>query len=231
MTPSFYKANSRELIRSNVPKLIFIGLIYIIITSILGELQFRLPAPVGIYGQLRTGLITVEQFTGSIRPYGLFLSLILGISLPVISIGYQCYCLKIVRNQKGEYTDLMTGFSIFTKVIGISIITTIIIFLWSLLLFFPGLIAYYKFRQAYFILLDDPSKGIMQCINESKQLMHGKKVDLFLLDISFIGWYLLDVLVLTFVIPVFSIVSIWLTPYYGLTQAAYYNNLIKEVTV
>ena len=231
MTPSMLKINSRELIFKNAPKLILVGLVYLVVITLISELQFRLPAPIGIYQQLRTGMITVEQFSASIRRSGLFLAFMLGIMMPAISIGYKSYCLKIVRKQEGDYYDLLAGFGIFIKVISISFITTVIIAFWSLLFIFPGIIAYYKYRQAYYILLDDPSKGVFHCINESKHIMSGKKIELFLIDISFFTWYLLNVMVLSFVIPIFPIVSIWLTPYYGLSQAAYYDYIMKEVSV
>ena len=232
MTPVLLKARSRELIRANVPKLFLVGLVYIIITTFISELQFRLPAPINIYRDFfQTGEMTPDQFLGSIRTSGIILAFLLGIMLPSVSIGYKSYCLKIVRKSDGDFADLLNGFSMFIKVIGISLVTTIIIAFWSLLLIFPGVIAFYKYRQAYYILLDDPTKGVFHCIFESGHLMYGKKVDLFLIDISFIGWYFLNVLVLSFVIPVFPIVSIWLTPYYGLTQAAYYDHIVKEVSV
>ena len=231
MTPTELKQNSRELIIKNAPKLLLVGLVYIIVTTLISELQIRLPAPINIYQELRTGMITVEQFSASIRPSGLFLAFILGIMLPTISIGFKNYCLKIIRKQEGDYYDLLAGFGMFIKVIFISLVITVLVAFWSLLFIFPGIIAYYKYRQAYFILLDDPTKGVFHCINESKLLMSGKKIELFLIDISFAGWYLLNVMALSFLIPVFPIVSIWLTPYYGLTQAAYYDFIMKEVSV
>ena len=231
MTPSMLKMNSRELIRTNAPKIILVGLVYIIATTFISELQFRLPAPVGIYQQLRLGQITIEQFYNSFRTYGILLSLMLGLMLPTVSIGYKCYCLNIVRKKEGDYKDLLSGLQMFTKVISLSVVITVIVMFWSLLFIFPGIVAFYKYRQAYYILLDDPSKTIMHCIYESRHLMHGRKIELFLIDVSFFSWYILNTLVLSFVIPFFPIVSIWLTPYYGLTQAAYYNSLLKEVTV
>jgi len=231
MTSVELKMNSRQLIRANMPKLILVGLVYIVVTAFISELQFRLPAPVGIYQQLRLGQITIEQFYNSFRTYGLLLSLMLGLMLPAVSIGYKNYCLKIVRKQDGDYKDLLFGLGMFTKVISLSVVITVIVMFWSLLFFIPGIIAYYKYRQAYYILLDDPSKGIIHCIYESRHIMNGKKIELFLVDLSFLSWYILNTLVLSFVIPVFPIVSIWLTPYYGLTQATYYNNLLKEIAV
>lgn len=44
----------------------------------------------------------------------------------------------------------------------------IFVMLWSLLFWFPGIIAYYRYSQAFYILAENPEKGIMDCINESK---------------------------------------------------------------
>ena len=231
MTSAMLKANARELIKANAPKLFFVAAIYLIIITFLSELQFRLPAPINIYEELRTGIITIQQFSDSIRSNGLLLALLLEIMSPTITIGFKAYCLKTVRKQEADYKDLLTGFSIFLKVISLSIITSILITLWSFLFFFPGIAAYYRYRLAYYILLDDPSKSVMKCISESKHLMRGKKVELFLIDLSFFPWNILNILVLSYIIPIFPIVSIWLTPYYGLSQATYYENIIKQVAV
>ena len=97
----------------------------------------------------------------------------------------------------------------------------------------PGIIASYRYRLAYYILIDDPGKGALQCINESKLMMHGKKLDLLTIDISFIGWYILD-LAVVFIIPspiALPIVSIWLSPYLGLTRAAFYEDQITKIAV
>ena len=231
MTPAQLKSASRDLIRVNTPKIFIVGLVYIIITTFISELQFRLPAPITIYEQLRLGYITIDQFSESIRTSGLILSLSLGIMLPSVSIGFKSYCLKLTRKLDGDYKDLLTGFSMFLKVISLSITTTVLVMFWTMIFVFPGIIAYYKYRQAYYILLDDPAKSVMHCIHESKRLMNGKKMELLLVDLSFLGWYVLNIIVLSFIIPIFPVFSIWITPYYGLTQAAFYNNLLKEVTV
>jgi len=161
MTPGMLKMESRDLIRANAPKLILVGLVYIIVITFISELQFRLPAPVGIYQQLRLWEITIEQFYNSFRTYGLLLSFMLGLMLPTVTIGYKCYCLKIVRKQEGDYKDLLFGLGMFTKVISLSVVITVIVMFWSILFIFPGIVAYYKYRQAYYILLDDPTKTIM----------------------------------------------------------------------
>ena len=55
----------------------------------------------------------------------------------------------------------------------------------------PGIIAALRYSQAFYILADDPSKNIMQCISESRDMMMGNKSKLFRLLLSFIGWGIL----------------------------------------
>ena len=68
---------------------------------------------------------------------------------------------------------------------------SIFIMLWTILLIVPGIIATLRYSQAFYILADDPSKGVMQCLKESKEMMKGNKAKLFCLELSFIGWCLL----------------------------------------
>ena len=154
-------------------------------------------------------------------------------SQPVVDVGFIRYCLNIKREQDGDYKDLLDGFNFFLKIILIRFLTNLFISLWSMLFLFPGIVASYRYRQAFYILLDDPGKSVLQCINESKQMMYGRKLDLLILDLSFIGWYILDILVI-YMIPVpfaVPVVSIWISPYVGLTRAAFYDELIAGVAV
>ncbi|MDR2569748.1 MAG: DUF975 family protein [Oscillospiraceae bacterium] len=235
MQGSVLKAGARKLIFDNSPKLLFISLVYVFLATVVSWLSFRLPGSLNMQ-DINSRLISGELpgfgiiYTG-FRPIGAFLALLLLLLQPVLDVGFMSICLKTGRIQAADYKDLFDGFLFFTKVISIFIITVILIFLWSLLLFIPGIIASYKYRQAYYILLDDPNKSALQCINESRLLMHGHKLDLFLLDISFIGWYLLDLVVimlipLPFAVPV---VSVWLAPYIGLSRAAFYDEKVENI--
>ncbi len=101
-------------------------------------------------------------------------------------------------------------------------------FLWSLLLVVAGIVAYYSYRQAFFILLDNPELGALDCIRQSKRMMDGHKTDLFMLDLSFIGWFIVDYAVeMLATLPLFSI---WLAPYVRVTRAAFYDMLKTKKT-
>ena len=232
------KSDARNLMRDNSPKIIFVSIIFIFLSEIMSELQFRLPGTSSAYEQYLQRLAAGElQNIGTIysylRPSGVPLAFLLWLLSSVLDVGFKSYCLKITRRQNGEYKDLFDGFLVVWKILLIRILTIVLVALWSLLFIIPGIVAFYRYRQAWYILLDDPQKSALQCISESKRLMQGRKLDLFLLDLSFIGWSFLNYLILLLLPLPFSlpIVMIWLAPYYGLTCAAYYNQLTNLLAV
>ena len=91
------------------------------------------------------------------------------------------------------------GFEHFLKTFVLLILEGVLIFLQLLLLVIPGIVAAYRYSQAFYIMADDPSKGPMQCIRESKYMMNGNKMKLFMLELSFIGWIILAVLPTAFI--------------------------------
>ena len=69
------------------------------------------------------------------------------------------------------------------------------------------------------MLLEHPEMGVMACIRESKRLMAGRKGELFVMDLSFIGWTILTII---------PFVSIFVTPYMQTTFAAYYLAVVED---
>jgi uncharacterized membrane protein len=187
------------------------------------------------YEQVASGNFTsIIQYL-SLSPGAVALVAAISILLTVIRVGFMSYSLKTSRNEEANYKDMFNGFYFLGKVVLLDITINILVLFFSVLLIFPGIIAAYSLRQSYYLLLDDPDKNVLQCLRESRQLMQGMKMELFLLDLSFIGWNILDTLVSTsllFVAPIpLPLVSIWLTPYIHVTYATYYNRLITNLTL
>jgi len=218
--------------KENAPKLFFVSALFVVITTVMSELEYRLPGTSSAYFRYIEQIAygephSAELLLSYLTPYGVILALFLILVRPVIEVGFRSYCLKTSRALGGDYKDVLDGFAFTMKVIMLFIITSIFIMLWSLLFIIPAIPAYYRYRLAYYILLDDPSKSPLECINESKRLMDGHKLDLFLIDLSFIGWYVFSLSV-SILIPLpfaFPIVSVWLSPYHGLALAMYYDRL------
>ena len=70
--------------------------------------------------------------------------------------------------------------------------------LWSLLFFLPGLVYGYKMFLVPYLLAENPYMNKKRAIQLSKVLTKGEKLRIFLLQLSFIGWLLLEGLVAGF---------------------------------
>ena len=100
-------------------------------------------------------------------------------------------------------------------------LTGFFVFLWTLLLFIPGVIKSLAYSMVPYILNDYPELSASQAINLSKKMMKGHKFDLFCLLLSFIGWSILNIFTL-------GIGTLWLYPYAYTSMAAFYQDVKKE---
>lgn len=92
-------------------------------------------------------------------------------------------------------------------------------FFWSLLFIIPGIVKAYEYRMIPYLLADNPQMTKEQAFAESKQMMKGQKWRTFVLDLSFIGWFLVAVLTLD-IVGIFYVM-----PYVDETHAALYETL------
>ena len=95
---------------------------------------------------------------------------------------------------------------------------SLVVGLLTLLLIIPGVIASMAFYLTPYILKDNPELSILDALRLSRKMMHGHKMQLFCLQLSFIGWGLLNLLTL-------GIGTLWLLPYMTTTMAAFYQDL------
>lgn len=65
------------------------------------------------------------------------------------------------------------------------------IFLWSLLLVVPGIIKHYEYLMVPYILSENPGMSREEAFLISRQMMNGQKWETFVLDLSYLGWYIL----------------------------------------
>lgn len=96
-----------------------------------------------------------------------------------VNMGYLSYGFN-----KGRYSGIIK--SMFWK--------DLMIFLWSLLLVIPGIIKSYAYFMVPYIVADNPQIGHKRALELSSQMTNGHKLDIWLLQVSFIGWYLLGML-------------------------------------
>jgi uncharacterized membrane protein len=104
-------------------------------------------------------------------------------------MGECLYTLTYIRNKKRDCRALFEGFAIYGKVLGLFIMQTVIIGFWAMFFIFPGILAALNFSQSFYILADDPSKGITQVLAESKLMMMGNRFAYIRVLLTFLPYY------------------------------------------
>ncbi|SFU70902.1 Uncharacterized membrane protein [Clostridium sp. DSM 8431] len=138
-----------------------------------------------------------------------------------ISLGFTHLALGMTRGEKVHVKKLFESFNDFERSLLVNLLVAIFTFLWSLLLVVPGIIKGLSYSMSLYILADNPDMTAKEAFEESKTMMEGHKLELFVLILSFILWDILTVVTC-------GIASIYVAPYKVATFANYYNKLKNE---
>ncbi len=136
----------------------------------------------------------------------------------VIEVGYAKYNLRLVSRLEASFDNLFAYFSHWQTMVAASFLRMLYTLLWTLLLIIPGIVASYSYAMIPYILAENPDLTASEAISQSKALMEGKRMDLFCLELTFIGWDLLCILTL-------GIGNLWLGPYKAAARAAFYQEI------
>ncbi len=136
-----------------------------------------------------------------------------------VELGYDRLNVRMYEdNAQPEIGMLFSRFSIFGRALWLRVLIGLKVFAWSLLLVVPGIIAAYRYAMAPYLVAENPDITASDAIEQSKQIMYGKKWSLFCLHFSFIGWYLLAGLTA-------GIGLVFLQPYVKAAETAFYLDL------
>ena len=155
-------------------------------------------------------------------------SFLLGVLIiGIVNIGLNKYYLYRSRNtvKYDDFNILIDGVKV--DVAGnlvLGLLITLFTALWSLLFVIPGIVKSYSYSMAYFLKIDHPEYTATQAIDESRRIMNGHKMKLFLLDLSFIGWLILGSLC-------FGIGTLWVNAYMQASRAEFYRDLVGETVI
>ncbi len=163
------------------------------------------------------GIITIQVII-SIALGVIYTSVVTGLALGILKI-----YLQLSRN---EYTNVGELFAYIRKELLVKnfllyLLLSIYRFLWTLLLIIPGIIKTFSYSMTFFILIDNPELSVNEAITRSRKMMDGHKFELFVLGLTFIGWYLLSAIT-------FGIGFIWLIPYVQSTATHFYRKISGE---
>lgn len=137
-----------------------------------------------------------------------------------ITAGMIIASIAAYRDEPVPFSLYFSGFKNFGKYFAANFLLGLYWMLWSVLLVIPGIIKCYSYALTWYLLADNPQLGANEAITKSRELMNGRKMDLFLLDLSFIGWHLLGILTL-------GLGYIYVTPYCILARTAFLEEVKK----
>lgn len=146
---------------------------------------------------------------------------LLGILMMPLGIGTTAFFVSLIENENFEAKDLFKYYHDFVKVIGVTILMSLIVMLGYICFIIPGIILTLSYSLVPIILIKKPELGIVETLKYSREKMQGHKLDTFVLGLSFIGWAILGTLT-------FGILYIWLYPYMQLTFTKFYLNILGE---
>ncbi len=176
----------------------------------------------GKYWSLIIMLLVVAMISGAAGSFTMGLLSLL--TLPM-SYALSVAFLNVSRTQCNPQLECM--FTVyrdnFLKAFLVPLLQGLFVFLWSLLFVIPGVIMAYAYSMAIYVANDNPELSAMDAIRKSRELMDGHKWDLFVLDLSFIGWILLCLLTC-------GIGFFFLAPYIEMAHVEFYRELTEQVT-
>ena len=219
------KREAKEIVRNARVSAYLVAFIYLALVTVLALIDTY------VSGTVVTDLQELQVFYPEIRipefllwateipaTVVIFVSILVALLTAVLGAGWALYHLGVRRGEEMECTTLFDGFSFVGKVILLNLAVSVSITLWTFVLVVPGIIASYRLRFAVYNLCENPEIGILEAMNMSTAQTRDYKMDLFVLDLTFVGWSLLSVLTL-------GILSIWIDPYIAQTNIGYFQQL------
>ena len=142
----------------------------------------------------------------------------------VIVVGKNGYFIKN-HDENPELGEIFKGFKgNYLNVVKIMFLMDLKTLLWLLLFIIPGFVKAYEYSMIPYLLAENPNLSASQAFSLSKQMTTGQKMDLFVLDLSFLGWIILGLICC-------GIGILFVLPYPEATRAEVYLILKESVKI
>lgn len=132
-----------------------------------------------------------------------------------IAIGQCKLFINLSNNDNPKFSDVWFGFRNILKALGVTLLVGIAVSIGTILFIIPGIIVSFMYSQVYYIMAQHPEMSVIEILKESSKIMKGHKMELFILELSFIGWIILTTIT-------FGIAGVYVLPYYSATLSNFY---------
>ena len=132
-----------------------------------------------------------------------------------IAIGQCKLFINLSNNENPKFSDVWFGFGNILKALGVTLLIGIAVSIGTIFFIIPGIIISFMYSQVYYIMAEHPEMSVLEILKESSKIMKGLKMELFILELSFIGWIILTTIT-------FGIAGLYVLPYYSATLSNFY---------
>lgn len=214
------KLRAKECIRSQRGTSILIYFIYTLIVSGASLLISYLNGAEALFYGIANGMDfeTILSSMGSFSSGNLIYTLLEVFVFLNLSVGFCGAFLRIWQRRETRLDDMFRlGFVPYWKKLGAMALVSVYTTLWTMLFVIPGIVKGFSYAMTQYILIEMPSVDANEAIGLSKRMMRGFKWKLFVLNLSFIGWDLLNALT-------FGILGVvFVEPYKAASKAGFYE--------
>jgi len=170
-----------------------------------------------VSGMMTTNSVDVSVALGGLGLITYFISTVVTLVTLVVAVNMAGAYVKLYVKEQASAGEPFSQLPVnFGRKLGGSLWMALFVWLWSLLFIIPGIVKVYAYRMTPYILARHPEVSATEALNLSKRMTKGNKGKLFVMDLSFIGWFLLTGLT-------FGILGIfYVDPYYYTTSAGFF---------
>lgn len=200
LTSGFIKQKARKSLQDNwitaILLFLIIGVVGLVLSIIISILQQPYIENADRYYDLlvntKNSVYIEYYFTEMMKAYAFeLIQLAEYFYIWIFTFPALLFFMSVSEGEKGTLSDFKKNFNRIWEGFKTYLIMGVRIFLWSLLFILPGIIKTFSYALTPMIKAKNPERTVNECIAESERIMSGKKSSLFVLYLSFIGWYLL----------------------------------------
>lgn len=183
------------------------GSFYTHISSVKSQLNIRLDGGVPVV----FGFAFLALFSA-----GMLYRLLAG---NIIQAGGHGWFLRYWRGEPVRPGEVFASFRIYLPCLKTTLFRDVLVFLWSLLFVIPGIIMGYAYSMAEYIIYENPNLPPKRALDMSRAMTDGYKMEIFVFELSYMGWHLLSALTCGI------LAIVYVNPYYHTARAGLYEAL------
>ena len=220
-----FKKEAKKMLDGKTWILVLCNLCFLGIAAVIGFVVFLIPNPLE---ELLTDFVYEVTYEPDIK-WLCWVIYMFTRSIIFVALVFPFYvCLAtvplfIVNNKRIEVSKIFAPINKMRYFIAYAIAGVqkyVCTILWAFLFFLPGIAAHYRYGYARYIFATTEEITAGEAVAKSKKLTDGNKAQLFALDMSFIGWFIVSIITC-------GLGFIFMVGYHEVVAAMYYKKITE----